>query len=78
MVNFNPSLIKKVRVFWMDGGPPAGGVDGVAGEEQREEKDEKDEDACSPGEDGPSPGVEAGSPAETPALPNVVDGDDWK
>lgn len=71
IVSFSPSFIKYVRVFWIDGGPPAGGVEGVAGDEHNDEKEEKEEEACSPGDDGPSPGVEAGRPAETPALPNV-------
>lgn len=64
-------------MFWIDGGPPAGGVEGVAGDEHNDEKEEKEEEACSPGDDGPSPGVEAGRPAETPALPNV-EVEDWK
>lgn len=59
----------------MEGGPPAGGVEGVAGDEHSDEKEENEEDACSPGEDGPSPGVDAGNPA----LPNpVVEPEDWK
>lgn len=62
----------------MEGGPPAGGVEGVAGDEHKDEKEEKEEDACSPGEDGPSPGVDAGNPAETPELPSVVEEEDWK
>lgn len=61
----------------MDGGPLAGGVDGVAGEEHSDENEENEEDACSPGDEGPSPGVDAGNPAETPALPSVEDAD-WK
>lgn len=34
-------------------------MDGVVGEEHKEEKEEKEDEAWSPGEDGPSPGVEA-------------------
>lgn len=37
-------------------GGPTVGVDGVAGDE---EKDDENEDAGSPGDEGPSPGVEA-------------------
>lgn len=42
-------------MFWILGGPTVG-VDGVAGDDENE--DEND-DAGSPGDEGPSPGVEA-------------------
>lgn len=64
----------------MEGNPPPGGVEGVAGEEHNEEKEENEEEAWSPGEDGPSPGVDAGRPANPPPelasiLLDVLD--DW-
>ena len=44
-------------------------MDGVVGDEHSDEKDEKEEDACSPGEEGPSPGVEADPAATIAAIP---------
>lgn len=47
------------------------GVEGVAGEDMDEKDDEKD-DAGSPGDDGPSPGVEAEAPVAPPPKPNLT------